>query len=115
MSREILVRIAQTNVVLLFASAIWLAWLAESLFRTVRDGASSEVLDDLGSPASLRDALSDPGQRWRRFMRERRYETTCPESIVLRVRTIRRLIHAIFLYWAISGIVLALGWLITAR
>ena len=115
MTRELLVTIARVNVVLLLASSIWLAWLAERLFRVVRDGAPREVLDDLGSPSSLTEALSDPEQRWRRFMREHRYETTCSDSVIRRVRAIRRCIYSIFLYWAITGIMLALGWLTTAH
>jgi hypothetical protein len=43
------------------------------LFETLRERIDPALWQELGAPASLRDAMRDPQGRWRRFMSSREY------------------------------------------
>ena len=83
---------------------------AARLFSELRNQAPAGVWEELGTPVSIRDAISDPAGRWVKFIRHRVYAGLFNPDLVRRVDAFRRAANIGLLVIAATGLVIV--WLL---
>jgi len=71
----------------LFITALFVwAWVVHErgkrLFRMLAERLDADLWQSLGAPATVRQAMSDPARRWRRFLQTQEYRRRCPPDVV---------------------------------
>lgn len=86
------------------ACTLWLSRRAEALLASVREHGPSGLWEELGAPASVQAAVTDPAGRWRRFVRSGAYRTRCDPVLAARIDDFARSTTRALLLMAASGV-----------
>ena len=76
---------------------------ADALVRALETEGPDGLWQELGAPATMRDAVRDPKRRWTKFIRSGQYRTRCSPTLVAKIDAFRTFTNRGLLLTALVG------------